>query len=148
MWDEKHVWLSQAVGWWDVPLALKDLAKAIPIISGNGLPLLTESNFQTPLPCHFYLDPHPPIYWYLHYLLDSTPVYWYLGICRTPPPPLIIWNWRVCKNDGQTKWMYFFDWRWWLIRKNIILLGLKSVLTSKKNLKAILAIINLFWKPK
>ena len=34
-------------GWWDAPLVLLDLAKAIPIISGNGLPLLTENNFQT-----------------------------------------------------------------------------------------------------
>ena len=31
-----------------------------------------------------------------------------------------------------------FDWRWWLIRK---LFGIKSVLTSKKNLIASLSII-------
>ena len=35
-----------------------------PIISGNGLPLLTENNFQTP-PFYFY----PPVYWYSGYLL-------------------------------------------------------------------------------
>ena len=56
-------------GWWDGPLALRDLAKAIPIISGNGLPLLTENNFQT----------LPLVYWYLGYLLDppfiKTPHY-------------------------------------------------------------------------
>ena len=34
-------------GWWDASLLLWDLAKAIPIISGNRLPLLTENNFQT-----------------------------------------------------------------------------------------------------
>ena len=31
-------------GWWDAALALRDLAKAIPIIIGNGLPLLTEKD--------------------------------------------------------------------------------------------------------
>ena len=34
-------------GWWDAPLVLLYLAKAIPIISSNGLTLLTENNFQT-----------------------------------------------------------------------------------------------------
>ena len=33
-------------GWWDAPLALQDLAKAIPIINGNRLLLLTKNNFQ------------------------------------------------------------------------------------------------------
>ena len=37
-------------GWWDASLALWDLAKAFPISSGNGLPLLTENNIQTPSP--------------------------------------------------------------------------------------------------
>ena len=31
-------------GWRDAALALRDLAKAIPIIIGNGLPLLTEKD--------------------------------------------------------------------------------------------------------
>ena len=41
--------------WWDAPLAFRDLAKAIPIISGNGLPLLTKNNFQI-FPFLFYLN--------------------------------------------------------------------------------------------
>ena len=41
--------------WWDAPLAFRDLAKAIPIISGNGLPLLTKNNFQI-FPSLFYLN--------------------------------------------------------------------------------------------
>ena len=36
--------------WWDIPLVLRDLAEAIPIISDNGLQRLTESIFQNPLP--------------------------------------------------------------------------------------------------
>ena len=40
--------LPMKTGWWNTPLALRDLAEAIPIISDNGLPLLTENNFQTP----------------------------------------------------------------------------------------------------
>ena len=78
-------------GWWDSPLPLRDLAKAIPIISGNGLPLLTENNFQTrPSPPFIWT---PPIYWYLAYLLDPS----------LPPPP-IIWNWKVfCKNLSSPK---------------------------------------------
>ena len=44
-------------GWWDAPLALRDSAKDIPTIGDNGLPLLTENNFQTLL---FYLKPLPP----------------------------------------------------------------------------------------
>ena len=44
-------------GWEDALLALRDLAKAIPIISGNGLSLLTKNSFQTPF---FYLDSPPP----------------------------------------------------------------------------------------
>ena len=44
----KHVWLivrhsPMKAGWWDAPLALRDLAKAIPIFSDNGSPLLTEN---------------------------------------------------------------------------------------------------------
>ena len=37
-------------GWWDNPLVLRDLAETIPIISDNGLPLLTKNTFQTPTP--------------------------------------------------------------------------------------------------
>ena len=86
--ESKHVWLivkqpPMKADWWDAPLALWDLAKAISIISGNGLPLLTENNFQTPPT--FYLD--PPVYWYLGYLSDPPPPF-----IKTP---LIIWNWRV-----------------------------------------------------
>ena len=63
------------VGWCDAPVALWDLAKAIPMISGNGLPLLIENNFQTPL---FYLDPRPP---------------------HLPPPPrLLIFRFLFIKN--------------------------------------------------
>ena len=48
-------------------LALQDLAEAIPIISQNGLPLLTKNNLHTlPSKPLFYLD--PPVYWYLGYL--------------------------------------------------------------------------------
>ena len=54
-------------GRWDASLALRDVAIAVPIISGNELPLLTENSFQTtPLP--FYLD--LSVYWYLGYLSD------------------------------------------------------------------------------
>ena len=35
-------------GCWDTLLALRDLAEAIPIISENQLPFLTENNFQPP----------------------------------------------------------------------------------------------------
>ena len=53
-----------------------------PIISDNGLPLLTENIFQTsPI---FYLEtPFPSVYWNLGYL------------SKPPPPSPIIWNWRV-----------------------------------------------------
>ena len=66
--EGKHVGLivrhsPMKVGWWDTPLPLRDLAKAIPIISGNGLPLLTKNNFQTP---------PPPVYWYLGYLSHTA----------------------------------------------------------------------------
>ena len=62
----KHVWLivrhsPMKAGWWDAPPALRDLAKAIPIFSDNGLPLLTEnwrasvhkteSSFANTFPC-------------------------------------------------------------------------------------------------
>ena len=36
--------------WWDVLLVLRDWAKAIPIISDNRFPLLTECNFQASSP--------------------------------------------------------------------------------------------------
>ena len=66
-------------GCWDTPLALWDLAEAIPVISDNGLPLLTENNFQTPSPHphSFYLD---PLYWYLRYLSDPPPLPYYLEL--------------------------------------------------------------------
>ena len=49
----KDVWLIvwqllMKVGWWDIPLALRDLVEAIPIISHDGLPLVTGNNFQPP----------------------------------------------------------------------------------------------------
>ena len=46
-------------GWWDAPLAFRESAKAIPIISGNVFPLLTENNFQTPPPPSILFDPTP-----------------------------------------------------------------------------------------
>ena len=75
-------------GWWDAPLALpfRDLAKAIPIISANELPLLTENNFQSPpLPSSLYLDPPPPF-------IDIEVICWTPLLLR---PHFIIWNWRV-----------------------------------------------------
>ena len=83
--ERENVWLivrqlSKKGGWWDVSFVLQDLAKAIPIIRDNGLPILTENNFQTPLP--FYLD--PLVYWYLDYLLDPTPC---IKITPTQPIP-------------------------------------------------------------
>ena len=49
--------------------------------------------------------------------------------------------------DGQTKWIYFLieddD-----LLENIILFGIKSVLISKKNLKAGLSMIKLFLRTK
>ena len=41
-------------GWSDAPLVLQDLAKAIPVISDNELPLLTRNNFQTPSPPSYF----------------------------------------------------------------------------------------------
>ena len=40
--------VTMKIGWWDNPLALRDLAEATPITSDNELPLLTENNFQIP----------------------------------------------------------------------------------------------------
>ena len=40
--------LPMKLGCWDTPLAIRDLAEAIPIISENRLPLLTENNLQIP----------------------------------------------------------------------------------------------------
>ena len=72
---------------WDTPLALQNLAKAIPIISENRLPLLTGNNFQTP--------PPPLLFWapFSHLLIFRLSV----------RPPLllrlpIIWNWRVISS--------------------------------------------------
>ena len=47
----------------------KEVLFGSPIISDNGLPLLTENIFQT--------SPHP---------LFGPPVYWYLGYLSDPPP--------------------------------------------------------------
>ena len=83
-------------GWWDASLALQDLAKAIPIISGNGLPLLTEINFQTPPPLPFiwtaprllifrlsFGPPSPPLPTPLYFELESTcNVYNFFIICN------------------------------------------------------------------
>ena len=59
---QTHVTNSQAV------VHERDLATAIPIISGNGLPFLAQNNFQTPLlfglPCLliFRVSVGPPFY--------------------------------------------------------------------------------------
>ena len=59
--------------------ALQDLVEAIPIISDNGLPILTENNFHspsfiwTPRLLIFRLSVGPP-----HFLFMKTP--------RAPPP--------------------------------------------------------------
>ena len=57
----------------------------------------------------------------------------------------------VKSYDGQTKWCILMiklndDWRWWLIRKNIKLFWIKSVLISKKNLIASLSIKKIYLK--
>ena len=76
-------------GWWDAPLALRDLAKAIPIISGNGLSLLIENNFQNHPPPLLFAPPPPSL------------LIFRLSVGPPPPPPFllrppsIIWNWRV-----------------------------------------------------
>ena len=69
--------LPMKAHWWDIPLGLRDLAEAIPIISDNGLQCLTESNFQNPL------LPFPPVYWYLGYLLNPF---------INPPPPALLFG--------------------------------------------------------
>ena len=79
----------------DAPLALRDSAKAIPIISDNGLPLLTENSFQI-LP--FYLNHPLPLPRLLIFKLSVGPS----PLLLRPPSP-IIWNWRVfsaCKQVG------------------------------------------------
>ena len=53
--------LPMKASWWDTLLALRGLAKTITIISDTGLPLLTENNFQTPLP-------QPPFIWILPFI--------------------------------------------------------------------------------
>ena len=64
-------------GWWDTTLVLRDLAEAIPIISGDGLALLTKNIFQTTYP--FSLDHLVYVYWYLGYLSGRP-------FIKTPPP--------------------------------------------------------------
>ena len=76
-------------GWWDTPLALGDLAEVIPIISDNGLPLLTEDGVRggggggATFDREQFSDPPPPpffFFWYLGYLSESpfikTPLYY------------------------------------------------------------------------
>ena len=58
----KHVWLIVR----QLPMKAGNLAVAIPINNHKRLPLLTENNFQTPLPSFIW----PPVYWYLGYLSD------------------------------------------------------------------------------
>ena len=90
-------------GWWDSVLALRDLAEATPIISDNGLPLLTENNFQTLNPSLFYLGPLP----FLLFWLPPPPPLPRLLIFRLsvgPPPLPIIWNWRVVEQYEEMKY--------------------------------------------
>ena len=70
-------------GWRDTHLVLRDLAKAIPIISANRLPLLTENNFKS-----------PPVIW------TPLPILLIFRLSAGPSPfimtaPPIIWSWRV-----------------------------------------------------
>ena len=80
-------------GWWDSVLALRDLTEATPIISDNGLPLLTENNFQTLPPSPLLFEPST-----LPFILTPPLVYWYLGYLSDPPALPIIWNWRVVEQ--------------------------------------------------
>ena len=68
-------------GCWDTLLALRDLAEAIPIISENQLPFLTENNFQPP----FLFG--PPRLLIIRFYVGLPP------FIKTLPP--IFWNWRV-----------------------------------------------------
>ena len=75
----KDVWLIvwqllMKVGWWDIPLALRDLVEAIPIISHDGLPLVTGNNFQPPPTATHPLLFGPPVYWHLAYQSDPLPL--------------------------------------------------------------------------
>ena len=63
-------------GWWDTPLALRESNQSNPIISGNGLPLLTENNFQTPLL-------FVPLF--IDIRVSVGPPF----LLRAPPPPLL-----------------------------------------------------------
>ena len=75
-------------GWWDTRIALWGLAEAIPITSDNGLPLLSENNFQPPpFPFPFHLD--PPLLLLIFRLSDRLS----LPLLFRPYPT--IWNWRV-----------------------------------------------------
>ena len=65
-------------GWSDAPLVLQDLAKAIPVISDNELPLLTRNNFQTPSPPFiFWLSVGPP-------LILRTPLLFEIAVYKLP----------------------------------------------------------------
>ena len=82
-WERKYLWLIvrqslMKAGWRDDPLVLQDLAKAIPIISGDGLPLLTENIFKTPHPFIWTLAP-------LHLLIFTLSAEHPL-LLRYPPP--------------------------------------------------------------
>ena len=82
--------VTHEAGWWDAPLVLLDLAKAIPIVSGNGLPLLTENNFQT----------SPLLFGPPRLLIFRSSVGRPLLLRPLPP---IIWNWRVKEDQKFTK---------------------------------------------
>ena len=72
-------------GCWDSLLSLWDLAEAIPVISENRLPLLTENNLQTFL---FYLD--PPLI---------------KVICRTPTPhPFLLLRTPLLFGTGEYRY--------------------------------------------
>ena len=81
-WEGKHVWLivrqlPMKAGLWDTPFAFRNFTEAISIITDNGLPLLTENNFQTPPPPPPLLF-GPSVYWYLE--LESTVIQYILAI--------------------------------------------------------------------
>ena len=68
--------LPMKAGWWDTSLALLDLAEAMPIISDNVLPLLTEKIFQTP-------HSNPPL------LFGPACLFIFTLSARPPLPPFI-----------------------------------------------------------